>query len=399
MNMIVPFIRLDGVSTSEPGNEKALLVGFYEEKYVHSVEWTRIELPHSVAKNHVEVVGEGNLGDNLVSLAKSAMQQKCPIVFISSREGLDKVLEVAAGEAGRSGSFVSRKIDNTVDGEVYDPFQTMSPEEVAEFIDLTVRPYERRRGINSFWIARMVAAARAVAASTRKTRSVGFFLSRLQLKRLIEALADDAATPEVQLTVKSYLSSIPGFSEQVGEKQGQTAVDQHGYVEDRITRALHNLRSHSTSIQGPSHVVSVFDEVVAGGIVHIDHDRAIHGADIQVNLIADLCARLRVYDRSGHNAPTVLLMDNIADMNPEFLDCMLSKCKEMGVVAVLASEKRLPLANMKLATTIQVEGTSARFVTPTQNVAGFAPSYLDARPAGNWRDAGSTSGKRHRELL
>jgi hypothetical protein len=388
------------MSASEPGDEGAFLVGFQEEKYVHSVEWTRIELPHSVAKNHVEIVGEGYLSDNLVSFAKSAMQHKCPVVFISSREGLDKVLEDVASEAGRSGSFVSRKIDSTVsEGDVYDPFQTMSAEEAAEFIDLTVRPYERARWDSSLWIARIVAAARAVAASPHKLRSAGFFLSRLQLHRLIEASVDDAASSDAKLVVKSYLSSLPGFLDQVGERQGQTTVDQHGHVEDKITRALHKLRSHSTSIQGPSHNLSVFDEVVAGGIVHIDHDRDLHGTDIQVNLIADLCARLRLSDRSGLSAPTVLLMDNIADMKAEFLDCMLSKCKEMGVVAVLGSEKRLPLANMKLATTIQVEGSEARFVTPTQNIAGFAPSYLDARPVGNGRDEGSTSGKRYREML
>src|SRR3546814_11728707 len=46
---------------------------------------------------------------------------------------------------------------------------------------------------------------------------------------------------QVRKSIKSYLSSLPGFQEDKGYKQSQTTLDQHGYLEMQFTKILGSL--------------------------------------------------------------------------------------------------------------------------------------------------------------
>src|SRR3546814_10316631 len=66
----------------------------------------------------------------------------------------------------------------------------------------------------------------------------------LTLKRIID-LADQSKfpdmRPDIRKSIKSYLSSLPGFQEEKGYKQSQTTLDQHGYLEMQFTKILGSL--------------------------------------------------------------------------------------------------------------------------------------------------------------
>ena len=66
----------------------------------------------------------------------------------------------------------------------------------------------------------------------------------LQLKRVID-LADKEKYPDmppaIRKSIRSYMTSLPGFQEDKGYKQSQTTLDQHGYLEMQFTKILGSL--------------------------------------------------------------------------------------------------------------------------------------------------------------
>lgn len=74
--------------------------------------------------------------------------------------------------------------------------------------------------------------------------NVGEIRDHMQLKRII-ALGDEKEYPDIpphiRKSIKSYLSSLPGYQEDKKEKQAQTTLDQHGYLEMQFTKILGSL--------------------------------------------------------------------------------------------------------------------------------------------------------------
>ncbi len=63
----------------------------------------------------------------------------------------------------------------------------------------------------------------------------------MNLRRVID-LADADKYPEMPVAIRkalgAYLSSLPGFQREKGYRQSQTTLDQHGFLEMQLTRAL-----------------------------------------------------------------------------------------------------------------------------------------------------------------
>lgn len=74
--------------------------------------------------------------------------------------------------------------------------------------------------------------------------NVGVIRDTLNLRAIID-LGDKNKNPDmpahIRKSIRSYLTSLPGFQEDKGYKQAQTTLDQHGYLEMQFTKILGSL--------------------------------------------------------------------------------------------------------------------------------------------------------------
>ena len=74
--------------------------------------------------------------------------------------------------------------------------------------------------------------------------NVGAIRDHLNLRRIIDLCDAEAypdMPPDIRVSVRSYLTSLPGFQEEKKYKQAQTTLDQHGYLEMQFTKILGSL--------------------------------------------------------------------------------------------------------------------------------------------------------------
>lgn len=100
-------------------------------------------------------------------------------------------------------------------------------------------------GDGALWKGRATALLAAVLRALTWLRdhdglnlAPGVVRDHVSLTRVL-ALADDDRLPDgVRRSLRSYLTSLPGFQWDRGYKQSQTTLDQHGYLEMQTTKVL-----------------------------------------------------------------------------------------------------------------------------------------------------------------
>jgi intracellular multiplication protein IcmO len=74
--------------------------------------------------------------------------------------------------------------------------------------------------------------------------TVGAIRDHMNLRKVID-LADEKQYPDlpqhIRHTIKSYLSSLPGFQPEKGYRQASTTLDQHGFLEMQFTKIFGSL--------------------------------------------------------------------------------------------------------------------------------------------------------------
>lgn len=377
------------MSASEVAEEGSFLIGFQQPRsgyYGDVLEGplTRIELPYSVARNHIELYGNGYITYSLLALAQSAMEKGAPVILFAPHVSAAHMLGIAV-EAGRKRDFVTRSVGE-YGGSPYEPLKTRSPKEIGALIDLIALELEGSLYEAHLWKERMTRLTELAAIIAGPEPTVRDFLGALRLENLIRYF-NGISLSGLREKVGEYLVSLPYF-DPGSMDQIRTVYDQHNFVVMKMSGFLYDLQDKRISIDRGSNPSatdenSLFDVAFGGGVVHVAYQ-----FDLLTVLIADLCSRLGNFD--SKSVPPVILIDQALSVRPAILNEVLRRCREAGIVCVTASEARLPpLSNLKNATTIEVNGPSGKFVTPTHTVYGEEPGRLNVRPVAQVGGSGS----------
>jgi intracellular multiplication protein IcmO len=191
--------------------------------------------------------------------------------------------------------------------------------------------------------------------------NVGEIRDHMNLKRIIE-LADENKhpdlPPQIRKSIKSYLSSLPGFQEEKKEKQAQTTLDQHGYLEMQFTKILGSLADvYGHIFATPYGEVDMYDVVLGRRILVIMLPALEKSGDEIANLGKIVVATLKgmmgatlgsrlegsweeVVENRPTNSPSpfICILDEVGYYTVEGMALMAAQARSLGFSMVYASQ-------------------------------------------------------------
>ncbi len=183
----------------------------------------------------------------------------------------------------------------------------------------------------------------------------------LNLKRIID-LADPNKYPDlpphIRHNVRSYLTSLPGYQEEKIYKQGQTTLDQHGYLEMQFTRVLGSLADvYGYIFQTPFGEIDMSDVVLNRRMVLIMLPALEKASDEIANLGKIVVATLRgmmgstlgseiegswqdvVENRLTKSpSPFIVILDEVGYYMVDGMDLMAAQARSLGFSLVFAGQ-------------------------------------------------------------
>lgn len=191
--------------------------------------------------------------------------------------------------------------------------------------------------------------------------NVGEIRDHLNLKRIID-LADQSKYPDmpqpVRKSIKSYLSSLPGYQEDKGYKQSQTTLDQHGYLEMQFTKILGSLADvYGHIFHTPYGEIDMADVVLNRRILVIMLPALEKSGDEIANLGKIVVATLKgmmggtlgseiegTWDAVVENRPTnspspfIVILDEVGYYMVDGMDLMAAQARSLGFALFFAGQ-------------------------------------------------------------
>jgi len=183
----------------------------------------------------------------------------------------------------------------------------------------------------------------------------------LNLKKIID-LADVNKYPDmpqpIRKSIRSYLSSLPGFQEDKGYKQAQTTLDQHGYLEMQFTKILGSLADvYGHIFHTPYGEIDMADVVLNRRILVIMLPALEKSGDEIANLGKIVVATLKgmmggtlgseiegTWDAVVENRPTnspspfIVVLDEVGYYMVDGMDLMSAQARSLGFALVFAGQ-------------------------------------------------------------
>jgi intracellular multiplication protein IcmO len=219
-------------------------------------------LSNSDCRQHFLVLGTTGSGktETLVAFGANALSWGSGFLFCDGKGdvSLFAKIYIMARRLGReddilvlnfmTGNDDTRDFGGKIKSNTLNPFATGSSDGLTQMV---VSLMDDAGGEGGMWKGRATAMLTGVMRSLSWLRDQGVLdlnvstiRDYMNLKNIMK-LADPREFPEmppdVRKTVKSYLTSLPGFQEEKKDKQAQTTLDQHGYLEMQFTKILGSL--------------------------------------------------------------------------------------------------------------------------------------------------------------
>ena len=210
---------------------------------------------------HMLVVGSTGSGKSemLLGLSANAIASGNGVLFVDGKGDISTFarMHALAESFGRRddilllnfshGVPVGQKADRVLSNTA-NPFLDLSADAVVQIL---VSLMEETGGDGAMWKGRAIAMLTGVVRAAVWLRDAGLFsmdVSEVRdlctLKRIVE-LADPECYPTmpeaIRKVVRAYLTALPGFQENKKDRQAQTTLDQHGYLEMQTTRFFSTL--------------------------------------------------------------------------------------------------------------------------------------------------------------
>lgn len=252
--------------------------------------------------------------------------------------------------------------------------------------------------------------------------NVGEIRDHMALRKIIE-LSDTKIYPDlpqpIRKSIRSYLSSLPGYQEDKKDKQAQTTLDQHGYLEMQFTKILGSLADvYGHIFATPYGEVDMHDVVLNRRILVIMLPALEKSGDEIANLGKIVVATLKgmmggtlgsniegswaeVVENRVTNSPSPFLciLDEVGYYTVEGMALMAAQARSLGFSMIYASQdipamKRL---NEKEAASI-IANTNTKVFMRTEEVTETGRLAVDTghkatrvRTGGFERQVGATS--------
>lgn len=245
------------------------------------------------------------------------------------------------------------------------PFSTGSSDSLTQMV---VSLMDDAGGDGAMWKGRATAMLTGVMRALTWLRdedqvdlNVGEIREFMQLRKIID-LGDTqkyANLPQpIRKTIKSYLTSLPGFQEEKGYKQAQTTLDQHGYLEMQFTKILGSLADvYGHIFHTPYGEVDMHDVVLNRRILVIMLPALEKSGDEIANLGKIVVATLKgmmgstlgsslegdwaqVVDNRPTNSPSpfICVLDEVGYYTVEGMALMAAQARSLGFTMVYASQ-------------------------------------------------------------
>ena len=183
----------------------------------------------------------------------------------------------------------------------------------------------------------------------------------MSLKKIID-LADESKHPDlpspIRKSIRSYLTSLPGFQEEKKEKQAQTTLDQHGYLEMQFTKILGSLADvYGHIFATPYGEVDMYDVVLGRRILVIMLPALEKAGDEIANLGKIVVATLKgmmgatlgsklegswddVVENRATNSPSpfLVILDEVGYYTVEGMALMAAQARSLGFSMCYASQ-------------------------------------------------------------
>jgi intracellular multiplication protein IcmO len=183
----------------------------------------------------------------------------------------------------------------------------------------------------------------------------------LQLKRIIDLAMDeqyDAMPKPISKSIKSYLTSLPGYKESQGYNQSQTTLDQHGYLEMQFTKILGSLADvYGHIFHTPHAEVDMADVVLNRRILVIMLPALEKSKDEIANLGKIVVATLKgmmggtlgnkvegnwgdIVENRPTNSPSpfIVVLDEVGYYMVDGMDLMAAQARSLGFSMVFAGQ-------------------------------------------------------------
>lgn len=191
--------------------------------------------------------------------------------------------------------------------------------------------------------------------------NVGAIRDHLNLRRIIDLCDAEAypdMPPDIRVSVRSYLTSLPGFQEEKKYKQAQTTLDQHGYLEMQFTKILGSLADvYGHIFKTPYGEIDMGDVILNRRILVVMLPALEKSGDELANLGKIVVATLKgmmgsalgnklegtwadVVDMRLTNSPSpfLVVLDEVGYYTVEGLALMAAQARSLGFSMVYASQ-------------------------------------------------------------
>lgn len=245
------------------------------------------------------------------------------------------------------------------------PFATGSADGLTQMV---VSLMDETGGDGAMWKGRATAMFTGVMRALTWLReqqlidlNVSEIRDHLQLKRIIDlATSEQYANmpPAIRKSVKSYLTSLPGYKESSNYNQAPTTLDQHGYLEMQFTKILGSLADvYGHIFQTPYAEVDMADVVLNRRILVIMLPALEKSKDEIANLGKIVVATLRgmmggtlgnklegdwepIVENRPTNSPSPFLciLDEVGYYMVDGMELMAAQARSLGFSLVFAGQ-------------------------------------------------------------
>jgi intracellular multiplication protein IcmO len=258
------------------------------------------------------------------------------------------------------GASYGEKRSNTLN-----PFSTGSSDGLTQMV---VGLMDDTGGDGAMWKGRATAMFTGVMRALTWLRDQGLIdlnvseiRDHLQLKRIIDLSNQETyemMPPHIRKSIKSYLTSLPGFKESQGYNQAQTTLDQHGYLEMQFTKILGSLADVYGHIFHTAHAeVDMADVVLNRRVLVIMLPALEKSKDEIANLGKIVVATLKgmmggtlgnkvegswanVVENRPTNSPSpfIVILDEVGYYMVDGMDLMAAQARSLGFSMVFAGQ-------------------------------------------------------------
>ena len=255
--------------------------------------------------------------------------------------------------------------EKTILSNTLNPFSTGSSDNLTQMV---VSLMDEVGGDGAMWKGRATAMLTGVMRALCWLRDQGYLdlnvseiNDHMALPKIMELASEKKypdMPPHIRRSIRSYLTSLPGYQEEKGDKQAQTTLDQHGYLQMQFTKITGNLGEvYGHIFATPYGEVDMFDVALNRRILFVMLPALEKSGDEIANLGKIVVATLKgmmgstlgpklegTYDEIVKRRPTnspspfLCILDEVGYYTVDGMALMAAQARSLGFGLVFASQ-------------------------------------------------------------